>query len=886
MSRVKTAGIIVGSLIFFTAGGFLLEQWGNFARVRKTVHNGTVPSGLLNYGTLGKLMKQLGLVIAVPNDRARFSPTSEQVPDVNASLFRRKRYEGEYLFEANPGGYTTIPSSGAVSRKVLSPGLPVLSVVVQESDLFGKERGIVKNFKNSGKLWERLAYVSYFEGGRVVFATAAGIRLHGGSSRGEKGPQSYRLYFRGEYGSDQFKPGVLFSRESEPITHLVVHNILNWQSRFNPVIALDIARRIGCAVPETKVVRFVLNGRPQGYYYLSEHLNKSQWSSRIGHDNFAFYKFRGSNERKTAEDHRRLEKWAGDPTVKMTMAEAGKIVDVDNMSRQLFSWMYCNTMDQVQGVAVLDREVPGSRWYWINWDMDQSFANGYRGAKNIPFWKQPSIELAAGLNANWMKAMARPTLFRRLMEEDPEYRVYFVNLVTDLLNHRLTPGYFETLMDSYALLPPFPVYSEEGQAYIAERTRLKRDISSFRKYFRHRSYFLRQELREYFKLGEEYSCRIEGLPFLEYQVDGYPEVGNYAGHYFKGRTVTVRIVSPPEAMLSYWLVNGKEVRGEKLIHIIDDNTVIRPVLKNSDALVNAAKAADPHRQALEWIRANVRKGTALVISPELGLDTTELADNYNIFMWDYKRSGEEVFDQLSLILENPYFLVPVIEAYGLDERVEKEVAFLKDFREQLEPGIEFGHKAQLLNYYYPQSSKNWKFVIGCIETKREGNIQPASIVWNPEAAPSETSPALRLFSRRGEFTAVFTASERGNILEIRNTAPGDKGKRWTSFGYEVNQSGFGMTIPGGKYIYMLVEAAVSPPLINNENYLLVSDFDGVWKSRKVFFTSPEWRTYIISKKVQMGSTRLLLGARFAPGSESDTIRIRKVKLFISDRPLQ
>ena len=495
-----TAAIIVGALIFFTAGGFILEHSGDFARVRKTIHKGAVPSGLLNYGKLGKLMKQLGLVLAVPNNRARISPGEEPAPDFNASLFRRKRYEGEYLFKANPGGYRTIPSSSAVSPKTLSPGLPVLSVVVQESDLFGKERGIVTNFKNSGKLWERLAYVSYFEGGHVIFATAAGIRLHGGSSRGKEGPQSYRLYFRDEYGSDQFKPGVLFSKKCEPITHLVVHNILNWQSRFTPVIAFDIARRIGCVVPETKVVRFVLNGRPQGYYYLSEHLNKRQWSPRIGHNNFAFYKFRGTNGRKTVEDHKRLEKWTASSNVKMTKEEVGKIVDVGNMSRQLFSWMYCNTIDQVQGVAVLDREVPGSRWYWINWDMDQSFANGYRRVKNIPFWKQPSIELAAGLNANWMKTMVRPTLFRRLLEEDPEYSIYFVNLVTDLLNHRLTPEYLDALMDSYALLPPFPIYTEEGQAYIIEKDRLKRDISSFRKYFKHRSYFLRQELQAYFKL--------------------------------------------------------------------------------------------------------------------------------------------------------------------------------------------------------------------------------------------------------------------------------------------------------------------------------------------------------------------------------------------------
>ncbi|MCP5102251.1 MAG: hypothetical protein GY950_02680, partial [bacterium] len=456
MSKLKTTIFIICSLVLFIAGGILLERYRGFAPVKRAVRSPSVPSGLLNYGTLGKLLKQLGLVVAVPNDQRRYKSSGTPEPGISASLFRKKRHVSEYLFRINPGGYRTLPSSRAVTPEHLTAEfaeLPVLSVVTAEENLYGK-KGIITNVQGRGREWERFSYASYFDGGQLRFATAAGIRLHGGANRGKGETRSFRLYFRDEYGAGRFKPGILSGFGADPVKHLVVHNIMDWQVRYTPAVAFDIARQTGCRVPETRLVRFLLNGKPQGRYYLSEHLNKRQWMlSYIKHDNFAFYSYRGQNDPGTLDDYRKLEKWAADPKIKMTLEEAKKYVDVDNLSRHLFSWMFCNTTDQGQGVALLDKGQDRPRWYWINWDMDQSFFDSQWDFKGKSPWEKNAMELATGHYPPWMKNWVRPTLFRRLLKESPAYRGYFVRLVMDLLNHRLTPGFFKDMFLRYRALP-------------------------------------------------------------------------------------------------------------------------------------------------------------------------------------------------------------------------------------------------------------------------------------------------------------------------------------------------------------------------------------------------------------------------------------------------
>jgi len=161
-------------------------------------------------------------------------------------------------------------------------------------------------------------------------------------------------------------------------------------------------------------------------------------------------------------------------------------------------------------------------------------------------------------------------------------------------------------------------------------------------------------------------------------------------------------------------------------------------------------------------------------------------------------------------------------------------------------------------------------------------------VWNKDAKNAqELSPSLIPLSKRGEFSFDFSQEQEETIITVRNIIPGKDDVRKITLGYEVNKKGLNMEMPGGKYIHFAVKAAVSPNLMNKDNYFAISDFDGKhWiPSEKSYFKSQDWRTYLISKKVRPGCSRLVLAAWLNLKSPEDTLRIRDVKIFVSEKPL-
>ncbi len=162
-------------------------------------------------------------------------------------------------------------------------------------------------------------------------------------------------------------------------------------------------------------------------------------------------------------------------------------------------------------------------------------------------------------------------------------------------------------------------------------------------------------------------------------------------------------------------------------------------------------------------------------------------------------------------------------------------------------------------------------------------------VWYAEKKlPQNISPSLLKFFQQGQFEFDCDPEKhgKGNVLTVYNTSPDKNGRRKTNFGYEANCQGIKMEIPEGKYVHFIVKAKISPNLMNRDNYLFISDFKGSWESKKAFFSTPGWRTYLISKKVRPGCSRLILAFRFTPKSSEGRLRIKDIKVAISEKPLE
>ncbi len=156
---------------------------------------------------------------------------------MNESIFSKKRRITENLYTVNPGRAEEFPSSRLVSNELIQKNVPILSVATEEDSLHGYRRGIIQNWWQRGQNWERLAYVSYYENGKLQFATSAGLRLQGGSTR--KAGINFRLYFRKKYGMKEIEPGMIFGSNTQPIKRLVISSDRS-SPRFNNPLALKL----------------------------------------------------------------------------------------------------------------------------------------------------------------------------------------------------------------------------------------------------------------------------------------------------------------------------------------------------------------------------------------------------------------------------------------------------------------------------------------------------------------------------------------------------------------------------------------------------------------------------------------------------------------------
>lgn len=445
----------------------------------------------------------------------------------------------------------SVPSSLVVPDAEIESGLALLSVYTDEASLHDPERGLLTNTVATGREWEVPATVSFFEAGQLVYAGSAGLRVHGGKSRIGSPVQSFRLHFRREYGARQFMPGVLFEGRSDPISTLVVHNDLRedrrerWWHLVNP-LAYDIARQMGALTPETKPVRFLLNGEVQGAYVLTSHVREPYMQARYGYEQLA-----------TADTRTRRGLRRAIAAIRpLTMVAVDEVLDLESLTRWFMSVVFCAVTDPFQGVVFLDESEPDARWFWVNWDMDHSFMDLYRQAPRRAPWRHDTFRTTL------RKARVESQVVTRLLAEDPAYRSYLARLLTEALNHQITPAF---------LAQRFAHYRDVAHAFEVEHTEYLEELEEF---LTRRPGEIRTQLAEYAEMGPLYTVTVESAREVMLNIDGHREPTGYVGQYFAGQEVRVSLLADDPDFVG-WSVNGRAVTLDEAWHRVGADTVIR-----------------------------------------------------------------------------------------------------------------------------------------------------------------------------------------------------------------------------------------------------------------------------------------------------------------------
>jgi hypothetical protein len=301
-----------------------------------------------------------------------------------------------------------------------------------------------------------------------------------------------------------------------------------------------------------------------------EHMSRKQWRTRWKHDQFNFYRFR--SDIRIEDTVMYLERfWTPVTEMPLSLQNVSTSIDLDNFTRHVFSWVFCATDDYCQGVAVLDKSDPEAKLFWINWDMDQSFWDYGKSLDPTIMrenWKQAAFSRIYNKKNHYC---GRTTLFTRLIDETEEYKPFVVDIVTELLNHKLTEKFLNSRVQYYKQM-----MEQFGEPHIEY-------IDFLEQFMKKRPDHIRLDMKKKFGLDGPYSCNVTAPERGQVVIDGYPVTGDYHGQYFEGQTCTLQLPDNQKNKLDYWLVNGEPVRSNPLKLTMSEHTEVQAVfMKGND----------------------------------------------------------------------------------------------------------------------------------------------------------------------------------------------------------------------------------------------------------------------------------------------------------------
>jgi formylglycine-generating enzyme required for sulfatase activity len=469
----------------------------------------------------------------------------------SADLFPLWRFAVQWSPEA-------LPSSRAISVSEIASGVPVLSLTLDEADVNDPAKGLLPNKRQHGEEWEREGSVSYFDNGKLVFASGVGVRIHGGGSRITAPRPGFRLYFRRKYGPRELPPGVFFSPAAQPVRRVVVHDDVRRTGKvdwhFANPLAYDIARAVGAIAPETKPVRFFLNGEYYGPFVVTERFDERFFAAHWGYDDILL------SQAKMNE----LWEWVR-TTRPLTMANISQHVNIDNLTRWFVAVAFTATRDAYQGPGqFLDRTKDTGGWFWVNWDMDQSFRDW-----NLDSYQYLLERVAEGRRGR-NPAEPRSVILSQLIAEDPEYRDYLKRVVQKALNHQLTETF---LMERY-------------EHYLTTATQLQIRrldyLSALRQFLERRRDFFRLTSEQWLNTPPSQRVSVTAPANVDIVIEGERVKNGYQGLYFPDIELTVDMAGEQRQGFTGWHVNGRLIAGTAPLKFkADQPTQIEAVFNNN-----------------------------------------------------------------------------------------------------------------------------------------------------------------------------------------------------------------------------------------------------------------------------------------------------------------
>ena len=291
-----------------------------------------------------------------------------------------------------------------------STGLPVVSLVTEPAHLWDEATGIYANAEERGREWERPVVLQALSPeGEVGFSVGAGLRIHGGSGR-RNAKQSFRLYFRGEYGPRELEYPLFEADPGQTYDRLVLRaSSSSWRDQ----LVRELHGVMGQVAARGRWVALYLNGAYWGLYNLTERIDDAFLSTRFDHDDWDLV----LTEEPGAWDA--FVDWItgtdlGDAAqYEQTLQQ----LDIENFTSFIILHLWAGNTDwgSHNWYVARMRDGPDVRWRLFVWDAETTLGLGQEidAAKDVSF---SQVVIYGGLDASLILAS---------LLASPRYQAYF-----------------------------------------------------------------------------------------------------------------------------------------------------------------------------------------------------------------------------------------------------------------------------------------------------------------------------------------------------------------------------------------------------------------------------------------------------------------------------
>ncbi len=339
--------------------------------------------------------------------------------------------------------------------------LPVLSLVTDPAHLWDEATGIYVNPEERGRNWERPVTVEWLSPeGEVDFRVGAGLRIHGNMSRLHHAKQSFRLHFRGEYGSRELAYPLFGPEPGQTYDRLVLRGGGNdswlWLETeavyVRDQLVRDLHGAMGQVAARGRWVALYLNGAYWGLYNLTERIDEAFLATHFDHDDWDFAR--------ADEEHEAWEAFvdwitAADLSAAAPYEQALQQLDIENFTSFIILALWAGNRDwSVNWYAARMRAGPDARWRLFVWDAELTL--GLLNAQDISF-SQAAISRGGPFTAILANLLA-----------SPQYQAYFTAQAERYLAGALAT---EAVRDRLAVLGTElrPVMAAEAARWLPDR---------------------------------------------------------------------------------------------------------------------------------------------------------------------------------------------------------------------------------------------------------------------------------------------------------------------------------------------------------------------------------------------------------------------------------